>query len=939
MDAPDVPFGAPDTRTVHILPRDVSDTGLRERSAVKHAATNLLKSVDTATKAQTFSLVVCADPNASSLGCLRGLSAFLLRQVGNQYTQKVLAGLRLLEYLGGPRVMLSMLMTCSIASRTPSHQLRGRVRALQVRAQLLDAQTVPRQDPSAVETAILRPAESERLRTMLEVCRLVQQIHIPATSEDRRAVEFIASVLGKDAKDLLQLIGKAALYSAHPQVRLAESIYAAVWDWAVRLVNAAWAVGQESGGAPGITISLTSVPSGNGTDFASFAAYIAGEATAQWVADVLPVSTLLGDHPPSMRPSVEELPSLRDTTFSHAAAGLFGEAGLLHFLGAGERSAAAVAGFVELIRDGDLAMRRFFGPRARENLRVRSGELLVNFELQAIAEATKVDPYGEITVETEFCGWNPYEDVSRVGAEASTVIRLLNRLTDHCKVVRGSVVVFHVAFDENPPTSCPAPVRLLDTWRDTVKLKDLLEYVDELHIGTDPLKVVEMITGPDSFRRQGDDAHFMPGMLRTLLLVCGDHAQEADVPEGVQPKWLQPGPRMAHLPRSWTTPKQLRIGQQANFTTTMTTDFPIKPWGSRTPRGYEDESGANRSEIFYAHSIDSRKKPTSVGRADERAEATRLFMQTNVMKGTDKLIEDSMELAHAASMRAPVVTDQSMSAESAEVMLFQRDPVHDEQPIGPAVMKCLDKMRAVFKGNIARRRMADLQREHVAAGRIQLAYAEWRRCRSAAAQTIQNSYRSALFIDIVRGTKEAKRMLTVETGADDAAHTRQPYPRDTVFAFPIIAGQSAPPSTQHGLIRAVTNVVAQHCGIPRDLVTLGPLDRGTGGAVLRIAVPYRVRSYLQPLAEQITATGSIWQPVIDQMLELGWTHAKEPSRPSLAGGPGTPRKSQSRIMRGGRAEDLGKHRSPSHGRSPQADKRSPMKSPMTPQRAMGLSSP
>merc|ERR1719377_171112 len=66
-------------------------------------------------------------------------------------------------------------------------------------------------------------------------------------------------------------------------------------------------------------------------------------------------------------------------------------------------------------------------------------------------------------------------------------------------------------------------------------------------------------------------------------------------------------------------------------------------------------------------------------------------------------------------------------------------------------------MRGLFKGHLARKRMAELQREHVAAAKIQLGYAEWRRCRSAAAQTIQNCYRSMLFADILRGVKEAKR--------------------------------------------------------------------------------------------------------------------------------------------------------------------------------------
>ena len=55
-----------------------------------------------------------------------------------------------------------------------------------------------------------------------------------------------------------------------------------------------------------------------------------------------------------------------------------------------ERSARGqIASFVEIIRDGDLAMRRFFGPRTRETLRVRSGELLTSFDLHAISAATK----------------------------------------------------------------------------------------------------------------------------------------------------------------------------------------------------------------------------------------------------------------------------------------------------------------------------------------------------------------------------------------------------------------------------------------------------------------------------------------------------------------------------------------------------------------------
>lgn len=938
------PFGAPDTRTCFVFPRDVSDTGLRDGSAAKHAAMHLLKAAEQATVSQSFSLVVCADPQASSVGCLRGLSAFILRHVGTQYTQKVLAGLRLLEYLGGSRMVLSTSMICSVASRTPTHLLRGRVRGLKVRGLLLDNRAIPKTDPTAVETAILRPAESERLRTMLEVCRAAQQLDVPQDPKraDRRAADFIASILGRDREELLQAIGKAALYDSHPQARLAECIYSSVWDWAVRLVNAAWAIGQEAGGAPGITISLTSVPPCQGTDFSAFSSYIAGEATALWVADVLPLSALLGDHPPSMRPSVEELPCLRDTSFAHAASGLFGEAGLCHFLGAGERSAGAVAGFVELIRDGDLAMRRFYGPRTRENLRVRSGEVLVNFDLQAISDATKVDPYGEITVETEYCVWTPYEDISRVGESCSTIIRVLTGLNEHCKMVRGSVVVFHVAYEHDTLTAMgaaaptiPAPVRLLDAWRDTVKVKELLEYVDELRMGPDPIRVVEMVVGQDAFLRQGDEMHFVPGFLRQLLAVCTDHAVQNEIPNYVQPKWVQPGPRMAHLPKSWTQPKALRVGQQANFATTLTSDFRIKPWGSRTPRGpIVDE--ADTHYMYVTKRIDSRIKEESA-MTGQKFDSTKLFISTNLMRGTDQLVDDSVEIARAVGDRArPLIPDgpASMSPEAAEVMLYQVNVrTHDDTPIGPMVMKCLDKMRAVFKGNMARKRMAELQREHISAAKIQIAYAEWRRCRSAAAQTIQNQYRTQLFSDILRGMKEAKRMLTVETGADDVDKGRTPYPRDTLFIFPI---HPTGPQGQRELVKAVTNVVAKTCAIPRDLVSVMQPDRSQQGAGVRVTVPYRVRHHLPMLAEQVGAPGGPWEAVIRDMLELGWRDAKDgpPTRASQMGALNTPRmKKAARAGTGAAAiarqasgaADLGGARgaSPARSASPAAAARTP----------------
>jgi len=134
------------------------------------------------------------------------------------------------------------------------------------------------------------------------------------------------------------------------------------------------------------------------------------------------------------------------------------------------------------------------------------------------------------------------------------------------------------------------------------------------------------------------------------LSVCTEHAAKHDIPDYVQPKWNQTGPRMAHLPKSWTQPKALRVGQQANFATTLTSDFRIKPWGSRTPRGpFED--AANTHYLYVTKRNDSRIKEMCAI-TEGKFDTTKLFISTNLMRGTDQLVDDSLEIARAATSRA-----------------------------------------------------------------------------------------------------------------------------------------------------------------------------------------------------------------------------------------------------------------------------------------------
>ena len=107
---------------------------------------------------------------------------------------------------------------------------------------------------------------------------------------------------------------------------------------------------------------LTKVPSMEGTDFTAFSYFIAQEALSQRVIEMLPsMASLRGSR--GREPETEEIEWLKDSVFTSISVGIFGQAGLLHFLTSGKRTDNSLMNYIELLRDGDLEMRRFFGAR------------------------------------------------------------------------------------------------------------------------------------------------------------------------------------------------------------------------------------------------------------------------------------------------------------------------------------------------------------------------------------------------------------------------------------------------------------------------------------------------------------------------------------------------------------------------------------------------
>merc|ERR1719262_2005419 len=202
---------------------------------------------------------------------------------------------------------------------------------------------------------------------------------------------------------------------------------------------------------------------------------------------------------------------------------------MLHFLASGCRTPAGIASYVELIRDGDLAMRRYFGPRLRESLRIRAGELLVTFDTNTLAQATSFDPFYGFDVGNESGPvWNGSAkaersdgiDPRRLDPPKSKILRTVAGIDECTKAMRGDIVVAYMRPDDQiAGVIVPAPVRLCNLWKDQVSIADLGTHCERLGLGGDPMAILQQVYGDYGNRPYvvvGEDLHFAPGKLTGL---------------------------------------------------------------------------------------------------------------------------------------------------------------------------------------------------------------------------------------------------------------------------------------------------------------------------------------------------------------------------------------------------------------------------------------
>jgi hypothetical protein len=819
------------------------------------------------------SIVMTADANTSAFAPIRGFCTHILRHLSNRHTHKVLAGLRLMQYLA-PGI------SCTIEAQVnPTVRAGTRLSKLRFLGVLYDA-VPPSGPPSADASALLRASELERLKLLLDLCRAANELEVPITnSRDRRKVRGLALALGTTEEVLLSEWGRATLYAPRPQATFAQGLFRATFEWCVSLVNDAWSQQLSAEPVASTSLTITHLPplhDRSDSGFDAFGAFITQEAVSQQIADMLPLVDI-GDLPPSMRPSVEEIPCLRDTVFAHAASGLFGEAGLLHFLSSGCRSASAIASYVEMVRDGDLAMRRYFGPRLRETLRVRSGELLVSFDTAALAAATSFEP---------FCGfevgaadgpvWSVKDTNSRGrSVPMSKILRTVACIDQCTKAMRGDVIVSHLRpEDQVAGMVVPAPVRLSNLWKDQVSLRELTAHIQRLGLGYDPLKVLNEVYGdrPRPYVVVGDDLHFASGQLtqlyRDLQVRRGGDSENQDPTE--KDLLVPAAPRVEELPRSWCQPRRQKMGLQDAFMASIQRPPPV----THARRDTTDQVISMEEQLTLDVPKDSRRK-AKLRRDDESA---RLMYTTCQLISMDQIVskaqEDAENAADAtgravgpeAEFAQPALTDvEEREREVLEVVAGWRPHAEEKKgnPIlNPVVVQRLNRVRAIFRGNHERKLMARLMMEHVAAEKIQLAWLETRRRMHAAASVIQNAYRSQLFRDILRGMSQAKDLLRAEEGdgrlggepiGTTRGGVRVPSTRMTALQLPWSGGKYEDKEIAKLMRKAVTYYLGLPMDLDQKLVRVESVEAHPNAATVKITLdlPLRVRPQIEDLQDVV----------------------------------------------------------------------------------------
>jgi hypothetical protein len=255
---------------------------LSESSQMRQDFASLLDQIE---KDQDTSIVFAGEPGAPHNEAYRHFIMHTMRQIGTRYAMKVNDALKLLEFLA-PDAMCSFVLYCNARRHNPSTQ---RVAGLHLRACIF-ARDPPTLDPSVETLRLLKVNDQKKLLFLLEVCREAASIDLPInTPEDERKVQFLAQALGTTDERILSDWGRVGMHGVRPQVQWAEALFNAVFDWVIEMINQSWKLPPvREDPADGCRITFTKVPSVDGTDFTAFSYFIAGEAMAQRVIEMLP---------------------------------------------------------------------------------------------------------------------------------------------------------------------------------------------------------------------------------------------------------------------------------------------------------------------------------------------------------------------------------------------------------------------------------------------------------------------------------------------------------------------------------------------------------------------------------------------------------------------------------------------------------------------------
>jgi hypothetical protein len=849
---------AEDAGVVACSQGDVSEFKLREGSGIRALGDDLLRRVD---GQQNTAIVVTEEVGSTQGKCMRSLAAHILRHVSHRHTHKVLAGLRLIEYLV-PDAVYSIEMHVN-----PPVKKGQNTRIMKLRLYVASFDPcVPTTVLSSEMCAILRPEEQDRLRELLDLAHAFEGISVPVeTKEDRRKVRTLAASIATTDDALLSEWGRAALYAPEPARKFATALYRATVEWCVGIINDVWSTLLGDGPNRGTSLVLVRAASVDGTKFGAFAGFVAGECIAQHIAELLPLVDI-GTMPPSMRPAVDEIPCLRDTAFAYAAQALFGESGFLHFLTSGWRSEAAITSYVEMIRDGDLAMRRYFGPRMREAVRIRAGDSLVPFDVLSLSAATVCEPFGAFDVgRADGPKWLGRD---RKYPPKSRILRLVSDLDACLKVFRGDAGIGVVVYsdDDIKRPLLPAAARLVYLWRDQVRIDDLAKYTMMLGLGDDPAAVIASVFG-DAFQSVyaavGDELHFAPGKLQELYRALEAHAIKHDIRQVPGPSQTTP---VSGLPHSWVMRKKQRA-TAVDWAGSVPFKPPVRNSAIRAPLKEVaqldlerlDAAWADQSKAAHYHQPkDSRRKPQAV----DHGHNYRLMFMTNRYVNHEDLIARAQEDAENLHFATGFFNDEDAKQlygadpESDRFFASQREDLHG---IPKSCINRMNKFRSVFKANRQRSSMAVLQMEHVAAAKIQLAWFAYTVLRQEAARRIQAFYRARLFREIMRGISQAKvnlidedystaKRIMLDTGL--AKQAERLTVKDVHLVLPYDGGSTFSAAS---LMQRVTTLISRHIGIPKDLdhriisILATEADSQKGTLTLKMSLPYR----LVPIVDEI----------------------------------------------------------------------------------------